>query len=449
MRLLYSLSLLLLVFAISVNTSCKKTPASDPVIPDQQPPVDTTVTTPPEPPAPDIIVDNKWQCEVNGILYSGTIDTGFQDAQFDSLIYCTGTSNDKKANIAFWININRKAHPDGVLSSVSYDAYMNFDTASTAIYTSSPAYDIKIAVDSFVANKIKGTFSGVLSNYGGVPPAVRNGKFSFQFGKGDNEPKQMSFIADDSIPGYIHYARIESNTLIIDGLPYKNFSFQDRFRLMIHTGGTIKPGTYKSKDGNAGFNFYRPSVNICNVGDTLGDLTVTINSVNNNIVEGTFNGYSEVEANPVANGRFRCRVINYKPEADSVNKWKFLEDFYYLSHYSIWGGNVTKSTKSKIGSLYYLTIKGQSNHNASQFKLVIKSLSPIDTGMYENNPHVNNVDSLYFKTGDKYFFQYDNFDQRVYCHIDAIDDKKVSGTIGQIVPGGELIRKGYFSGTFY
>lgn len=63
----------------------------------------------------EITVTNSWECEIGGIPYSGSIDTSFLEiyagsgSNADTMLYCTGTSADKKANIHFRFYINRRA----------------------------------------------------------------------------------------------------------------------------------------------------------------------------------------------------------------------------------------------------------------------------------------------------------------------------------------------------
>ena len=98
--------LTLLVLSSLICLQCSK-PTDPPVTPPvTSPPVTTPpVTIPPVPPGgPDFTVDGKWECIIDGVPWSGTVDTSFvqivqTDSRTDTVINCTGTSNDKKANI--------------------------------------------------------------------------------------------------------------------------------------------------------------------------------------------------------------------------------------------------------------------------------------------------------------------------------------------------------------
>jgi hypothetical protein len=412
---------------------------------------------------PDITVDNKWQCEIDGVLYTGTIDTSFIDIInsvgtpfYDSLIYCTGTSSDKKANISFWIDMKRNLYPDGVFSSShgmsSLGIDMNIDNSWTSVLYGTD--DVDFVIDSFVTKKVKGTFSGRFPNSQHTAWLnVTNGRFSCEFGKGDNEPKQISFNAGSSVYGYTRYARLEANTLIIDATVYNAFAGSN-YKLTVHTGGTIKPGTYESKDGNAGFRYFFPSTFPYAIGDSLGNMSVTITAVNGDVVEGTFHGHSEfVLEQEINDGRFKCRIQNYHPQQDSVNKWKFLVDNIYMADYSVYGGNIIKAEKTFSSNYYRLSVDGTSDNDNSQFKLAIFSTNPIDTGYYAAIPGNKIVEAIYFKTGSTYPFYYGSGSTGVYCHIDHIDDQSVSGTMGYNPSIGQfdnfVIRKGSFTASFH
>lgn len=93
--------LLLLAITLFCFTSCSKKEVSPP-------PVVITPPLPPPPPPPTVpsfSVDGKWECLVDGLPYSGIIDTSFvvlsqsTPSNPDTILWCTGTSIDKKANI--------------------------------------------------------------------------------------------------------------------------------------------------------------------------------------------------------------------------------------------------------------------------------------------------------------------------------------------------------------
>lgn len=119
--------------------------------------------------------------------------------------------------------------------------------------------------------------------------------------------------------------------------------------------------------------------------------------------------------------------------------------------YNIWGGNVINASKTKTDR-YYLTINGQSDHNTSEFKLVISSSSPIDTGMYVSDvfsPQTNRLHSLYFKTSETSIFNFNLGYTTAYCYITVIDAKKVRGTLTVLRAGVDVKQRGSFTGKFY
>jgi len=76
---------------ILLFNSCSKPPDLPPVIP--TPPVTTTTPTiPPTPTDPIFIVEGKWECQVDGVFYSGTVDTSFSTItgsfNQDTMVYC-------------------------------------------------------------------------------------------------------------------------------------------------------------------------------------------------------------------------------------------------------------------------------------------------------------------------------------------------------------------------
>jgi hypothetical protein len=247
----------------------------------------------------EFTVDNKWECEVDGIKYSGTIDTSLftlyvrSPDDTDTARIISGTSYDKKANIIFRFHLNRKANSSNVVID-DFDAAIVFDNPAASLFLSTSVYSVPnqlfYNVDTLISNKLKATFSGSLIDPNvintGVTHRVTNGKFSCDFGKGNNEPKTYSFDNDNKkFAGYINTAALITNTLIIEGVPYDAWSTQ--FRIKIRTGGTIKPGVYRNETGDAAFQYY-PSGLFVN--DTLGNLEVTIKSVTDNIVQGSFKG---------------------------------------------------------------------------------------------------------------------------------------------------------------
>jgi len=404
---------ILLILLSAVISSCKK----------------DTISSDPIPVSP---ISNNWQCQIDGIVYSGTVDTSITHISTtgnDTTLFFTGTSNDKKNNILFSITLNRASSPTGILSSnfsISF-LYINTDSAYylTSPYSSTSAMLVKI--NSFASNQLQATFSGSINDLSGNAHTITNGKISCAIGQGDNEPKNF-YLKDDTttIAGYIDYARLCSNSLIINGTSITNSG--QKFKLIVHTGGTIKTGTYQSINGDVGLQLSQQGQFIDYINDTIGNLTVNINSVQGNIVTGTFSGTT------VANGRFSCRVINYMPETDSVNTWRFAEDDS-IFNYNIYSGNTISTSFEQDGPKYYFTLNGESDNGNSVFKLRISDYHPIDTVLYQTGyMYTAHVDSMYFRSATKtsdttstYLYMHD--DDIGYCNIDTLDDHHIVGTL--------------------
>jgi len=424
---------MVIIFLLGVLTSCKKNSPDSP-------------TTPPVVIIPPVFnVDGKWECEIEGVGYSGFVDTSFtqiihpESAHPDTVLDCNGTSYNKKANIHFRIIINRYFHPDGQFTTAT-DGLLVFDTLSTRflIATFNSGSKINYHIDTLKSNKLKATFSGTVKLpldaqlNGGNVYNVTNGKFSCEFGRGNAEPKAFAYQVDTTkFAGYFSTAKIVSNTLIIEGLPYSYYGEQ-KFRLIIKTGGTVKTGTYLSKKGEVGLEFYQPSLYPHYVSDSFSNVTLNISYVNNNVVVGSFNGTNYTGA-PITGGTFICRIQDYMPQTDSEFKWGFSED-ENIFRYNIYGGNMLNASKYQVGSRYFLTLNGESDNGSSQFKIVLSSTTPISTGNYQSGVFAKQLDSLYFKSNTKiwngnstYLFA-DNY--QTFCKIDTISANYVSGTIG-------------------
>jgi len=443
--------ILRVVLAMLIIASCNK-PQDTPQNPN--PPV-----------APEFTVDNKWECEVDGIKYSGTIDTSFfqvfRDAvqNPDTAWLITGTSNDKKANIHFKFHLNRNSYSWRNDIS-SFNALIIFDTLTTTGFLITSPYDlpdqISYKVDTLISNKLKATFSGTLVNpndISGSPHTISNGKFSCEFGKGNNEPKTFSFDNDNKkLAGYFQTARLITNTLILEGIPYGGGL--SSFKIQIRTGGTIKPGVYKNISGDATLEYYSPSTFRDFINDTLGSLTVTIKSVKDNIIYGSFTGINEYgdEYKNISNCQFSCRLQNYSPQADSTNKWELNAISGHMS-YSMYGGNILNAEKFIIEDRYYLDINGESDFGASEFKIVVSSETPITTGVYQSDISTNRLNVLNFNStiyDSKTLFNVSD-SPVAYCKIDFIDDKTVRGIIyGRIInhTGEYTLETPYIKGKF-
>jgi len=454
--------------------------------PTPTPPTNPGGQPPPKPPdstsTPPTYVAGSWQCTIDGIDYSGTIDTSFtrHDSSIstshpDTAIFCTGTSFDKRANIHFQLSFNRQRQPTQYpFSTAVGGAVLNFDTCSDNILEGFVnSSDVQFYIDSVSSTKLQGHFSGALTSYnanGGTPGhIVTNGKFVTGWQGGNHDPNSFSYMKDgslnldsfdpDLVTGYFNSARLISNTLVLDGTP-NNWGGLSRFSLLIHTGGTIQPGTYHSENGDAGL---RLSISESDLGDyvddSAGSLTVTITSVSGNVVTGNFTGQFR------SSGSFAVRIKNYQPEADSANKWSFgaYQTGYPVNFYHIYGGNILQASEGNSGGRYSLTVKGESDLGASVFKIVISSPNPIQSGTYTSNqPNIqpNSVDSFYFISPEKIWNGNDTYysiaPSPMFVVIDSIDEHhvqgEIKGTISEIMNVGSIfsfeVQSGRFSASF-
>jgi len=450
--------LTLLVLSSLICLQCSK-PTDPPVTPPvTSPPVTTPpVTTPPVPPdGPDFTVDGKWECTIDGVPWSGTVDTSFvqivqTDSRTDTVINCTGTSNDKKANIYFLITINRHLYPGNTISLPNNGCAFIFDTLTRKYFGSYPYFNgVTYQVDSVNGKKYKGSFAGTAKG-SNKTHTIANGRFSCEFGKGNNEPKLFSMnIGNNVFAGYFHSAKLYSNTLTMEGAHY-NFYDDNRFRLLVRTGGTVKTGTYTSSNGDVSLQYFSGGSVGYYITDSTGDLSLTITSVNNGIVEGIFSGKTET-GTPLTKGTFRCRLKDYTAQTDSPDKWGFgAGDYNYL--YSIYGGNVLNAVKSMSGGRYVVTINGESDQDASVFRIVLSSTTALDTGTYANGgPQFilpRSLDSFYLRSSvwidDRAQISYwagtanNVSNPTTWCIVDAIDDKHISGRLmGQLFAGSVI-----------
>jgi hypothetical protein len=455
----------LLHICLFIISACSKPPVT-PVVPPVIPPVVPPVVVPPG--------DNgntkdagQWECLVDGIPYSGTIDTVFSIIDNpnythpDTMVTCTGTSADKKANIAFNMLINRYAYSSGFSNR---EALFAFDTMTPNYNPSFSLYrSFAYQIDSFAAGRLNASFSGIATSW----VANRNitkGKLTCNIGKGRDEPKFLGFqLGSQPVYSFINSARLVSNALIMDAIPL-TYGGAQTAKLIIRTGGTIKPGTYKSQDGDAGFYYYVPSYLRSYITDSLGDLSVTITTVTNNIVSGYFSGASS-SGETISNGNFKCRVKNYAAEAEGGDTWRFYED-EPIFNFNVYGGNIISASRLLKNGRYSLTLNGESDNNTSAFRMVISSDSAITAGQFSNyTSERKRLDSIYFRSPTKLWngnttslYSYVSYDDRsiTYCKIDSINEHHVWGTIGGKItiflsPNGitsATMKKGKFSASF-
>jgi len=417
-----------------------------------------------------------WQCQVDGIEYHGTIDTSYTKfsissvtSKADTFIYCTGTSLDKRANIHFQLDFDRHT----IRSSPYYSTLLNegridFDTCSDnilqAFYNSQP--EVRITVDSATSTSFQAHFSGTLGTWNNIgiltSHTVTNGRISAGWYGGNHDPNSFSFMtpgknlsldgfASDTVTGYFNSASMVSNTLVLDGMPI-SWRGLARFRLQVRTGGTIKPGTYRSENGDAGLTLFVPSINEFYMTDSIGSVVVKINQVTDNTVYGSFSGTNK-DGSPLSSGSFALRVKNYIPQVDSINKWGFCMDpgNFPTDGYRMFAGNVLNVAFDNPGVRYRMTLNGESDNGASFFKFVVSSTSPISTGVYTqqfgNYPAGGNVDSFYFTshvsfptgTNTPLFGTYYSVPTQVL--IDSFDNHHIAGRLKgyiNLAPGSDI-----------
>ena len=439
--------LIIFIFYVSVITSCSKPSTNTPVG------VDTI---------PNLSVTNSWQCTIDGVSYSGTVDTSFMEViyytSFDSIIVCTGTSENGKAHIHFKVSMNRTKFPATGVDNGS-NSYIIFDTAASNLLVGNVSLStptlISYSIDTISGKNLVVSYSGELKDQYLVHHTI-NGKFSCGLNTGDNDPSKYYCLLDSVRRfGYFTSAMVNANTLIMEGVDYMDFPFYP-FRLTIRTGGTIKPGIYRNNTGDVSFkavqlpgggtgNFY--------VDDSIGDFAVTIESVNSNIVRGHFSGLN-ASGYKIEGGTFICRVANYAPENDAINRWAFgawIDPAFGV--YDSYAGNITSAAKTTIGGRNYLSVAGESDNGRSHFKITLSSSYPITTGIYQlHNSTFNVIDTIYFKSGVP---TWDNIVPHLYvdasvastggetyCSIDTLDNNHVVGSFYGIIANNLDVNSG-------
>jgi hypothetical protein len=357
----------------------------------------------------------------------------------DTTIFFTGTSNDKKRNVLFSVLINRQVSSANALSANLSLSFLYIDSAS-AYYITSPyssTSSITFKISSFAQGILQGSFSGSINSPDGLAHTIINGKINCTTGQGKAAPKFFSFNENaNTLPGYIDYARLSANSLIINGTSFSNHA--QKFKFIVRTGGTIKTGVYKSTNGDVGLQVSQQGIFTDYVNDSLGNLTINITSVNGDIVSGTFSGTASAQgnnsSNTISNGNFSCQVTGYQPKVDSYNKWSFSED-EPMFNYNIYGGNVVNVSFTDDGPKSYFTLNGESDNGASVFKIKISDYHPITTTLYQTGYYyLAHVDSMFFSSNAKidsntstYFYMYDDYVG--YCNIDTLDDHHIVGTL--------------------
>jgi hypothetical protein len=425
--------LITFIFYIATFTSCTKPSTNTPVG------VDTIS---------NLNFSNSWQCMIDGVSYSGTVDTSFMEVvyytSFDSIIVCTGTSANGKAHIHFKVSMNRTKFPAIGVDNGS-NSYLVFDTAASNLFVgnlslSTPAL-INYALDTISGKNLVISYSGELRDQHLVHHTI-NGKFSCRLNTGNNDPSKYYFLLDSVRRwGYFTSAMVNANTLVMEGVDYMDFPFNP-FRLIIRTGGTIKPGIYRNNSGDVSFKGIQLAGGITGnfyVDDSIGDLTVSIESVNGNIIKGNFFGLNAL-GYKIEGGTFICRVANYAPENDAVNRWAFgawIDPAFGV--YNSYAGNVTSAAKTTASGRNYLSIAGESDNGMSRFKITLSSSYLLTTGIYQlHNSTSNVIDTIYFKSGIPawdgivpHLFVDASVASRggeTYCSIDTLDNNHVVGS---------------------
>lgn len=458
-----------MLFTVLLFSSCTKTAQPQPGNNDTtttDPPVDTSTYT----------VANVWECDIDGVHYSGTVDTSFMRIVFpyytvDSVIVCTGTTADKKTQVHFKVALNRQTSPGGIDNEAGPPAntFLVFDTAADNLFIANVnlAPDrVNYTLDTLVGENIKISFGGTITDQKFTTHNI-SGKFSCRLNTGNNEPNKFYCeLAGDHFKsdGYFTSAIFSANTINLIGIAYMGDPLY-QFKLSIRTGGTIKPGTYSNRNGDVFFSAV-PSGSITGdyyIDDTVGNVSVTIFSVEGNVVHGSFSGTGRL-GDAIENGTFTCRIPNYQPQQDADTRWSFGAWVNpSFGDYSCYAGNTTSAVLSEVNGKHYLTVNGESDHGASVFKLVVSSLfDTIHPGYYYFiDTYDEFLDSFYFRsavpTWDRKLTNLYidrsvmGFGGTLTCVIDTLDDKHVTGILfGKLfgnTPADE-IHKARFSARF-
>jgi hypothetical protein len=390
-------------------------------------------------PLPDSVLNayysGSWQAQVDGVNYSGTIDTSYTlyassiiSGHPDTLFSCTGTSSDKRANVHFQFLINRSPANSTATLNTSFgdEAQMAFDNNSDTVLESfnNSQSAVVFTIDSTTPTHIQAHFSGTLGFWGptGLDPhhTITNGKIVAGWHNGDHDANSFSFESamqpldgssgTEAVTGYINSAQLVSNTLVLEGTP-SSMALLDRFRLSIRTGGTVKSGVYHSEDGDVGFSLYYQGGDLLYVDDSTGSMSVTITQITGNTVYGNFSGTNQggggqFPGTPLSAGSFAARIKNYVPEPDSANQWAFgaYFDSYTLKSYYLFGGNVTNAVLAETGGRYSLSVNGTTDHGASTFQFLVSSPNPIQKGAYTLQSGPNTLDVLTFSSIEKTYY---------------------------------------------
>lgn len=403
--------------------------------------------------AGDFTVDGKWQAVIDGLPVTGTIDTSFVEFAYssegtDTIISCFGTSHDKKFNIEFLIfrNINSQSSmsgnsKQGFFATLAVDSLSKFGWRAD---NNSDAALIQFNIDSLSASKIQMRFTGTVD--GGLQPGVHtitDGKMSCEFNTGNGEPGSMIFqIGELELVGISKEASIISNTLVIEGIHTAHkvsFAGYGQYRMLVHTGGTLAPGSYKSSEGKTSFAFSPSVIKDYYADDSIGEFDVVIDEVAGNIVSGHFLG--KTKDGEQTSGKFSCRVKNYIPEADTENKWTFSETDYFWNKHNIYGGNMTGIVQRHENGLYYMTLTGETDNGRSTFSIAIHSSQPISPGIYYTDSYAPSplaLDSMVFNSAYKKIYDQTDIKLFMYAHPSYMSNEAIAHCVIESVADGRV-----------
>jgi hypothetical protein len=131
-----------MLFTVLFFTSCSK--------PAEPQPGDNDTTTGPPIDTSTYSVANVWECNIDGVHYTGTVDTSFMRIVFpyyavDSVIVCTGTTADKKTQVHFKLTLDRKNFPvTGIRNEsnmIPANTFIALDTSADNIFAANVGTD--------------------------------------------------------------------------------------------------------------------------------------------------------------------------------------------------------------------------------------------------------------------------------------------------------------------
>jgi hypothetical protein len=137
-------------------------------------------------------VPGAWECLVDGVPYSGTIDSNWftftpfsGDPHGDTTLFCTGSGSDKRSNLSLIITFERYS-----TRNVPYfQGVLDFDTCSENILEASNqgGTSVQLYIDSSNSTTFFGRFEGNASVINGGYHTITNGKFHAGLRGGNHE----------------------------------------------------------------------------------------------------------------------------------------------------------------------------------------------------------------------------------------------------------------------